>query len=165
MLLCVCSVMVHRWRQNVVKTKKWHTSNRRVCHLRFFLLWSITEQTHGNIESICFILWPEKKKRPIHIISSYRLTVRRFVLKSQTLLFVSASSLFLYRTCIQFLRKFFNVFSCSNQNNGENILQNSESLVAMAHDGNCCEDFLLFTHPQVLKNSFCLRFSIFLLFK
>ena len=107
MLLCVCSVMVHRWRQNVVKTKKWHTSNRRVCHLRFFLLWSITEQTHGNIESICFILWPEKKKRPIHIISSYRLTVRRFVLKSQTLLFVSASSLFLYRTCIQFLRKVF----------------------------------------------------------
>ena len=63
MLLCVCSVMVHRWRQNVVKTKKWHTSNRRVCHLRFFLLWSITEQTHGNIESICFILWPEKKKK------------------------------------------------------------------------------------------------------
>ena len=130
MLLCVCSVMVHRWRQNVVKTKKWHTSNRRVCHLRFFLLWSITEQTHGNIESICFILWPEKKKktdthnlnlfvlyydqkrkkRPIHIISSYRLTVRRFVLKSQTLLFVSASSLFLYRTCIVSSKSFSTSF-------------------------------------------------------
>ena len=25
---------------------------------------------------------------------------------------------------------------------GENILQNSESLVAMTHDGNFCEDFL-----------------------
>ena len=32
MLPCVCSVIDHRWRQNVVKTKKWHTSRRRVCH-------------------------------------------------------------------------------------------------------------------------------------
>ena len=28
MLPCVCSVIDHRWRQNVVKTKKWHTSRR-----------------------------------------------------------------------------------------------------------------------------------------
>ena len=43
-----------------------------------------------------------------------------------------------------FLEKFFNNFSCSKQNinDGENILQNSESLVAMTHDGNCCENFL-----------------------
>ena len=43
-----------------------------------------------------------------------------------------------------FLEKFFNTFSCSKQNinDSENILQNSESLVAMTHDGNCCEDFL-----------------------
>ena len=26
------------------------------------LLWSITEQTHGNMEPICFIQWSEKKK-------------------------------------------------------------------------------------------------------
>ena len=25
MLLCVCSVINHRWRQNVVRRKKWHT--------------------------------------------------------------------------------------------------------------------------------------------
>ena len=30
----------------------------------------------------------------------------------------------------------------SKQNNGENILQNGESLIAMKHDGSCCEDFL-----------------------
>ena len=30
----------------------------------------------------------------------------------------------------------------SEINNGENILQNSESLVAITHDGNCCEDIL-----------------------
>ena len=32
MLLCVCSVIDHRWRQNVVRTKKWHTRRSRVCH-------------------------------------------------------------------------------------------------------------------------------------
>ena len=32
MLPCVCSVIGHRWRQNVVRTKKWHTRRSRVCH-------------------------------------------------------------------------------------------------------------------------------------
>ena len=29
---CVCSVIDHRLRQNVVRTKKWHTRRSRVCH-------------------------------------------------------------------------------------------------------------------------------------
>ena len=33
-----------------------------------------------------------------------------------------------------FFEKFFNVFSCSKQNNDENIMQNGESLIAMKHD-------------------------------
>ena len=32
MLPCVCSVIDHRWRQNVVRTKKWHMRHSRVCH-------------------------------------------------------------------------------------------------------------------------------------
>ena len=32
MLPCVCSVIDHRWRQNVVGTKKWHTRHSGVCH-------------------------------------------------------------------------------------------------------------------------------------
>ena len=32
MLPCVCSVIDHRWRQNVARTKKWHTRRSRVCH-------------------------------------------------------------------------------------------------------------------------------------
>ena len=32
MLPCVCSVIDHRWRQNVVRTKKWQTRRSRVCH-------------------------------------------------------------------------------------------------------------------------------------
>ena len=109
-----------------------------------------------------------KEKRSIHIPALYRLTVRGLALvqtffKSQTLLFVSAFSLFfLYISRTQFPRKFFNVFSYSTQNNGENILQKSKSLVAMTHDANCCEDFLRFRRSKVVKNSFCLRFSIFL---
>ena len=31
-LSCVCSVIDHRWRQNVVRTEKWHTRRNRVCH-------------------------------------------------------------------------------------------------------------------------------------
>ena len=71
---------------------------------------------------------------------------------SQTLLFVSASSFFVILIAYSFLEKFFKVFSCSTH--GENILQNREALVAMTHDGNCCEDFLWFRHSEVVKNSF-----------
>ena len=30
--VCHCSVIDHRWCQNVVRTKKWHTRRSRVCH-------------------------------------------------------------------------------------------------------------------------------------
>ena len=32
MLPCVCSVIDYRWRQNVFRTKKWHTRRSQVCH-------------------------------------------------------------------------------------------------------------------------------------
>lgn len=56
-LLWVCSTIDHRRRENVVKTI---TSLRRVCHVSVFTtfwrqLWSITEQTLGNMESVCWI--------------------------------------------------------------------------------------------------------------
>ena len=119
------------------------------------LLWSITEQTHGNMESICFIQWSEKKKTYTHTClvpldcSRICASLGNF---SQTLLFVSASSFFVILIAYSFLEEFFKVFSCSTH--GENILQNRESLVAMTHDGNCCEDFLWFRHSEVVKNSF-----------
>ena len=34
--------------------------------------------------------------------------------------------------------------------------QNCESLVAMLHDGNFCEDFVQFRHFQIIKKAFCL---------
>ena len=67
------------------------------------------------------------------------------VFKSQTLVFVFSSSFFFILLVNSFLEKFFNVFTCSKQNNGGNILQNRESLVVMTHDGNYCEVFLQFT--------------------
>ena len=39
MLPCVCSVIDHRWRQNVI-TKKWHTRRSRVCHWCSYILTS-----------------------------------------------------------------------------------------------------------------------------
>ena len=57
--------------------------------------------------------------------------------------FFSLSYLMLVTPVVySFFEKFVHVFSRSKQNNGENILQNSEFLVAMIHDGHCCEVFL-----------------------
>ena len=88
------------------------------------------------------------------------------VLKSQTLLFVSSSSSFFFILLVNsLLEKFFNVFTCSKENNGENILQNSESFVVMTHDldGNCWEVFLQFTNMSlgILKMSRTLFVSVF----
>ena len=86
--------------------------------------------------------------------------------KSQMLLLSSPLFFCFILLIYSFFEKFFSVFTCSiKQKNGENILQNSESLVVMTHIGNCCENFLQFRHSQVIKNSFCLHFSIFLLCK
>ena len=60
----------------------------------FSPLWSITEQTHGNIQSICFTQWSENKKGPIHIPASYSTTVRRFVFFSPKRYFSSLPSSF-----------------------------------------------------------------------
>ena len=71
---------------------------------------------------------------------------------SQTLLFV----LLVY---MQFLRT---SFLAQSRKMAKRFCKTA-SLVAMTHDGNCCEDFLQFGHSQVVKSSFkfCLRFSIF----
>ena len=77
----------------------------------------------GNL--FFFYTMIRKEDRLIHIPALYRLTVRGFVpvkafLKFQMLFFVS-SSLFFIVFVYSFLKKFFNIFSCSKQNNGENI--------------------------------------------
>ena len=123
-------------------------------------LWSITEQTHGNMESICFIQWSEKKKdlytRPPRTAWLFEdLCQFRPFFTSQTLLFVSASFFslsYLYTVCSQ---KFFSVFSCPKQNNDETILQNASPSYrwhTMA---------TVVRHSQVVKSSFCLRFLHF----
>ena len=72
MLPCVCSVIDHRWRQNVIRTKKWHTRRSQVCHWccyqqfdvlcdlllnRHTAAWNLFgKQTRGNMEFICWIV-------------------------------------------------------------------------------------------------------------
>jgi len=63
MLPCVCSVIDHRWRENVRINKVAHEAIAEcvadVFTIFWRLFWSVTEQTHGNMESalfkICFI--------------------------------------------------------------------------------------------------------------
>ena len=59
MLLCVCSVIDHIRRQNVVRTSVTHSPIASCAtflflpHFDVICDLSITEQTHGNMESIC----------------------------------------------------------------------------------------------------------------
>ena len=49
MLPCICLAIDNRWHQHEVRAKK------DIKTTLWCLLWSITEQTHGNIESVCYI--------------------------------------------------------------------------------------------------------------
>ena len=62
MLPWVCSVIDHRGRQNVVKTSVTHSPAARVPLLCFYHILTssviyITEQTYGNMEPICKIMY------------------------------------------------------------------------------------------------------------
>ena len=120
MLPCICSVIDHRWRQNVVKTKKWHKSHRWVCQWCFYHIltssvifyWTDPRQ---KMESFCYIQWSEKNKnktdthtRLVPLDSSKILSPTHYFL-SPLLLF------FLILLVNSFFKKFFNVFTCSKQ--------------------------------------------------
>ena len=96
-----------------------------------------------------FVLYNvRKEKRPIHNTclvpnDCSRICTSLVIFKVQKRYFLSLLLLFFFiSTVYSFFEKFFNVFPCSKQNNGKNILRNGESLIAMKHDGSCCEDFL-----------------------
>ena len=120
------------------------------------------------MESICFIrnpheflaLYNELKRKNsdkhtcLEPLEFSMICTSLDIFKSQTLVVFSASSVFQFILLVNSsFETFFNVFTCSMQNYGENILQNSESLVAMTQGGNCCDVFLRFRHSQVVKNS------------
>ena len=74
MLPCVCSVIDHRWRQNVVRTNKWHTRRSRVCHwCSYHILTSsviyywIRRTATWNL----FVLYNNEKPFLFHNISTY----------------------------------------------------------------------------------------------
>ena len=122
MLPCVFSLTDHRWCQNVVKTKKWHTNRRRVHVTNVFttfwrLLWSITEQTHGNMESVLFYTMMQKRKKTdthtcLVILGCSRIWASLGIFLSSKCYFSSLLLLFLLSyTWIQFLRRvFLNLF-------------------------------------------------------
>ena len=151
MLLCVCSGIDHRWRQNVVKTMKWHTSRRRVRHWCFYhiltssVIYYWTDPWQRGI--YLFYTMIEKKRADTHTyivpLHCWRTCASLGIFLSLNRYFSLCFSFFSFILIVySFFEKFFNVIFCSKQNNGENILQKGESLIAMKHDGSCCEDFL-----------------------
>ena len=146
MLPCVCSVIDHRWRQNVVKTTRWHKSHRRVCYWCFTTfwcpLWSITEQTRGKVESICFIQWSEKNTdRYTYTLCTAWLF--EDLCWSQTLRFVFASLFFFFNLLVN---SFFEKFSTSSFVQGrimaKTFFKTASLSSEISHHGNCCEVFL-----------------------
>ena len=103
-------------------------------------LWSITEQTHCYMKSICFIQWRENKKQQTHTCL-VPLDCSR----------ICASSL--SDLCTVSLKS-FSMPSLAQSNYYENIFQNCESHIAMTHIGNFCDDFLQFTHPKNSRTLF-----------
>ena len=84
--------------------------------------WSITKQTHGNIEFIRFIQWTEKKKSNLLC----RLTVRGLCqfrhFPSHKRYFSSVLLRFVLNLLVDsFSQTLFKVFTCSKQNNSANI--------------------------------------------
>ena len=111
-LPCVCSVIDHRWCQNVVKTKKWQTSRRRV---------SVTDVFTTFFTSSVIYYWRDPRQHGIYLF--YTMIRKK---KTDT------------HTCLIPL-------DCSKICASLGKTANS-SLIAMTHDGNCCEDFLNFRH-------------------
>ena len=151
MLPCVSSVIDHRWRQNVVKTMKWHTSCRQVCHWCFYhiltssVIYYWTDPRQHGIYLFYTMIRKEKDRYTYLPRTAWLLEDLCYlgIFLSPKRYFSLCFSFFSFVLIVySFFEKFFNVFFCSKQNNGENILQNGESLIAMKHDGSCCEDFL-----------------------
>ena len=115
-----------------VKTKKWHTSRADVFRPHFDVLSDLLlNRTHGNMESVCFIRCLKKKgkKTDTHTclvpFDCQRICASLGIFYIQALLFVSGSSFFSLPYFVHSIfETFLNVFSCSNQNNGQNTSQN-----------------------------------------
>ena len=129
MLPCVCSVIDHRWRQNAVKTKKWHTSRKRVtdAFTTFHILCDLLlNKATWNL----FVLYNDQKRKKTDTHTCLVPLDCSKICASLGIFSKHISFLLLFFFILLgygFFETFFNVFLCSKQNNGENILQNSES--------------------------------------
>ena len=143
MFPCVCSVRDHRWRQNVVKQWSGARAAREcvtdVCHiLTSSVIYYWTNPRQRGI--YLFYTMIRKVQRPIHTylhrtawlfedLCKFRhfFNPKRYV---SSRLFLSFFILLVYSSW-----KSLNVFTCSKQNNGENILQSSKSISICRSDG------------------------------
>ena len=134
MLLCVCSVLDHRWRLIVLKTKRstWAAGECVTDVFTTFclLLWSIADQPHGNMESFFFFCDEERRKSTYAcILASYHLTVRGSICTSLRIFQVTNAT---FRPCFfsffnllaySLSGTFFKAFPSLKQNHLENIFK------------------------------------------
>ena len=168
MLLCFGSVLDHRCRLIVVKTKKWHMSCRRVCHWCFPTFWRLLCDlllTRLMATWNLLVLYSEERGKSyiyIYLPRTTWLFEVRFVplYKLQKLLFVppSASSSLSYLHTV-YPKSFSTPFT-------ENriIAKTFPNLrVSMTSYGKFYKEFFQMRYFQVVKNTYCLGFSTFLI--
>ena len=151
------SQMTSKCRKNKEVAHELHASVSLMFVTFWRLLWSITEQTHGNVESICLIQWSEKyKDRYTHTCivpldcSRICASLGIFLIPNATfrLGFFFPSLSYLYTV----LGKVWTSSLAQSRIMAKTFCKAanlSASVVAMADDGNCCEDFLQFRRSQV----------------
>ena len=79
MLPCICPVIDHRWRQNVVRTKKWHTRHSWVCH------WC----SYHILTSFVIYYWTDARQHEIYL---FYIITRQITTDKTFFSFISKSS-------------------------------------------------------------------------
>ena len=166
MLPCACSVIDHRWRQDVVKTKKWHTNLRQVRH------WCFYRGSDGpTAKWNLFVLYNDQKRKKTDTHTCHvPLDCLRICASLGSINLPNAY----FRPCFFSLSLPY-LFTVSSEKNStsflaqsrimtKTFLQNSESRSGDTQ-WQLLWRFLEVRHSQVVKGSFCLCFSIFLLRK
>ena len=131
MLPCICSVIDHRWRQNVVKTKKLQNepqaSVSQMFLAHFDVQWCDLLLNRPMATKNLFVLYNDQKRKktnthtclvPHDCVAICASFIRHFQVPNTTFHLCFFFNFFLYLTVYRFFKKFLNFFCCSKQNNG-----------------------------------------------
>ena len=144
-------------------------SCRRVCHWCFTtfwrLLWSITDQAHGKMESISIVQWRERKKLYIYIYipASYHVTVRWSICATLQVTKATFRPSFFFSSLAYLHTVYPESFSTPFIENRIIAKSFPNLRVSMTSYGKFYKEFFQMRYFQVVKNTYCLGFSTFLI--